>query len=185
MTDTYRNHLSSFGIALQFMTRLPGLTRAGWTQERERASVGFYPACGVVSGLIAACVYWLAAHVFAAPLASLLAVATAILVTGALHEDGLADVCDGVGGGKTRDKALAIMKDSQIGVYGTLGLILFIGAKILAKITMPAIATDVLAVRSTTTRKKPCVSSFLNADHARWMTMMINSGATNWSPVFT
>ncbi len=137
MTDNFHNHLSSFTIALQFMTRLPGLPNAGWTKEREQASVGFYPASGVVVGLIAALVYWLAVQMFAGPLACLLAVAAAVLVTGALHEDGLADVCDGIGGGQSRDKALAIMKDSHIGVYGTLGLILFIGAKIFALSSLP------------------------------------------------
>ena len=138
MNDSFRNQLSTFAIALQFMTRLPGLGATGWTRDRERASVGYYAAAGVVIGTIAALVYWLAGQLFPPLLTSLLAVATAIMITGALHEDGLADICDGIGGGQTRDKALAIMKDSRIGAYGTLGLMVFVGAKVIALSSLPA-----------------------------------------------
>ncbi|MEM9471163.1 MAG: adenosylcobinamide-GDP ribazoletransferase [Pseudomonadota bacterium] len=138
MNDKFSNQFSTFAIALQFMTRLPGLSRAGWTAERERASVGYYAAAGLVIGSIAAIAYWLASQLFPPLLSSLVAVAAASLVTGALHEDGLADVCDGVGGGQTRDRALAIMRDSRIGAYGTLGLIVFVGAKVVALSSLPA-----------------------------------------------
>ncbi len=138
MNENIRNQLSSFAMALQFMTRLPGLDRAGWTRDRELASVGFYPAAGAVIGAIAGIAYWLASLMFPPVLSALVAVAAAIMVTGALHEDGLADVCDGVGGGQTRDKALAIMKDSRIGAYGVLGLMLFVGAKVVALSGLPA-----------------------------------------------
>lgn len=145
MNDNFHNHLSSFTIALQFMTRLPGLNNSGWTEERERESVGYYSAAGIVVGVFAALVYWLAAQMFDGLLASLLAVAATVVVTGALHEDGLADVCDGIGGGQTRDQTLAIMKDSRIGAYGTIGLILFIGAKIFALSSFsPAVAIAAL-----------------------------------------
>ncbi len=153
MNDNFRKQLSSFAIALQFMTRLPGLNNAEWSKERERASVGYYPASGAVIGLIAAIVYWLAAQIFSGTLASLLAVAAAVLVTGGLHEDGLADVCDGVGGGQNREKALAIMKDSHIGAYGTLGLILVIAAKVFALASLtPAIAVVALVGAHVTSR---------------------------------
>ena len=153
MNDDFRNHLSSFTIALQFMTRLPGLNVSGWTEERERESVGFYSAAGAIVGIITALVYWLSAQMFDGGLSSLIAVAAAVLVTGALHEDGLADVCDGIGGGQTRDKALAIMKDSRIGAYGTIGLILFIGAKIFALSSLsPAVAVAALVGAHTASR---------------------------------
>ena len=63
-------------------------------------------------------------------IAAILAVTMQILMTGALHEDGLADVCDGFGGGRTRDEKLAIMRDSRLGTYGALGLILSLGLRI-------------------------------------------------------
>lgn len=145
MNDKLSNQLLTFATALQFMTRLPGLSGAGWTAERERASVGYYAATGMIIGSIAAIGYWLASQLFPPLLSSLVAVAAAIAVTGALHEDGLADVCDGVGGGQTRDKAMAIMRDSRIGAYGTLGLIVVVGAKVIALSSLPA-AIAILAL---------------------------------------
>ncbi len=145
MNDKLSNQFLIFATALQFMTRLPGLSGAGWTAERERASVGYYAAAGLVIGSIAAIAYWLASELFPPLLSSLVAVAAAIAVTGALHEDGLADVCDGVGGGHSRDKALAIMRDSRIGAYGTLGLIVFVGAKVIALSSLP-VAIAIMAL---------------------------------------
>jgi len=167
MNDNTRNQLSSFAIALQFMTRLPGLNTSAWTKQRERASVGYYPASGVIIGIIAAIVYWLAAQMFAGPLSSLLAVAAAVLVTGALHEDGLADVCDGVGGGSTRDKALAIMKDSRIGAYGTLGLIMFVGAKVFALSSLPPSIAVVALVGAHATSRAAILGVLATARYAR------------------
>lgn len=167
MNDNFRNHLSSFTIALQFMTRLPGLTGSGWTKERERSSVGYYPASGIIVGLIAGMVYWLAAQIFSVALSSLLAISAAVLVTGALHEDGLADVCDGIGGGQTRDKALAIMKDSHIGAYGTLGLILFAGAKILALSSLPAAVAIAALVGAHATSRAAILGILATSRYAR------------------
>ena len=167
MSDNFRNRLSTFAIALQFMTRLPGLGNADWTKERERASVGYYPASGVVVGIIAALVYWPASQAFAPLLASLIAVAAAIITTGALHEDGLADVCDGIGGGQTRDKALAIMKDSHIGAYGTLGLIVLVGAKVIALSSLPAAMAIVALVGAHATSRAAILGVLATAHYAR------------------
>jgi adenosylcobinamide-GDP ribazoletransferase len=77
---------------------------------------------GIVVGLAGATVYWLAARANVPPLpASALAIAATILVTGAMHEDGLADAADGFGG-KTREQKLEIMRDSRIGTYGACAL---------------------------------------------------------------
>ena len=70
-------------------------------------------------------VYGLASYVFPAEAAAILALAARLLVTGALHEDGLADFFDGFGGGTDRSRILAIMKDSHIGSYGVIGLICY------------------------------------------------------------
>ena len=72
-----------------------------------------------------ALVLWLASFVLPFPVAVLLALCSRLLVTGALHEDGLADFLDGFGGGTDRTRILAIMKDSHIGSYGVIGLILY------------------------------------------------------------
>jgi adenosylcobinamide-GDP ribazoletransferase len=167
MTDNFRNQLSTFAIALQFMTRLPGLGKTGWTRERERASVGYYPASGVVIGIVAALVYWLASQFFPPLLSSLTAVATAIMTTGALHEDGLADICDGIGGGQTRDKALVIMKDSRIGAYGTLGLIVFVGAKVVALSSLPSAMVIAALVGAHATSRAAILGVLATAHYAR------------------
>jgi adenosylcobinamide-GDP ribazoletransferase len=84
--------------------------------------VKYFPAVGLGVGLASAVVWWLAGAIWGPLIAALLAVATSIVVTGALHEDGLADTADGFGGGWTVEKRLAIMKDSRIGTYGALAL---------------------------------------------------------------
>ena len=167
MSDNLRNQLSTFAIALQFMTRLPGLDGSGWSKDRERASVGYYAASGAVIGIIAAIVYWLAIQLFSPLLASLIAVTAAIIVTGALHEDGLADVCDGVGGGQNLDKALAIMKDSRIGAYGTIGLIVFIGAKVLALSDLPGTMAMLALVAGHAASRAAILGILATASYAR------------------
>lgn len=67
-----------------------------------------------------------------------LAVASGVLLTGALQEDGLADVCDGLGGGTTRARALAIMQDSCVGAYGVIGLVMMVGLRWQAMAALPA-----------------------------------------------
>lgn len=110
-----------FFIALQFFTRLP-IPRwvgfeAAWLQHASR----YFPLVGLVVAALTATVYALAARVWPAPVAALLSTAAGIYATGAFHEDGFADLCDGFGGGHTRERVLEIMKDSRIGAYGAIG----------------------------------------------------------------
>lgn len=128
-------HFRYFLIATQFLTRLPIPARlqSVWTMEDLRDSVHMFPLVGVLVGLGASLVYAAAVFCNLPPvIAAILAVATQILMTGALHEDGLADVCDGFGGGRTAEEKLAIMRDSRLGTYGAIGLILSLGLRISA-----------------------------------------------------
>ena len=98
-----------------------------------------YPAVGAVVGAIGGLSLLAAAALqLPAPAAALLAVAVTILVTGALHEDGLADVADGFGGGRDRAHKLAIMRDSRIGSYGVLALVLSVALRAAALATIAA-----------------------------------------------
>lgn len=112
--------------ALMFFTRLP-LWRIATVERRyfERV-VPLWPLAGWLTGGVMALVAW-CADVLAVPagVAVALALTARCLLTGALHEDGFADFCDGFGGGTTRERTLAIMKDSHIGTYGVLGLVLY------------------------------------------------------------
>ncbi len=89
--------------------------------------VDYWPLVGWLTGGAAALAFWLASAFLPAATAAWIAVGTRLLLTGALHEDGLADFCDGFGGGTTRERTLAIMKDSHVGTYGVLGLLFLVG----------------------------------------------------------
>ncbi len=131
-------------VAIQFLTRLP-VPAGVYAPARMAASPRWYPAAGALVGGIAALVWGAAAAVFPPLLAALLTTAASVLVTGALHEDGLADTCDGLGGA-TPERALAIMRDSRIGTYGVLGLGFVLGAKVLALAALPAAAVPLVLV---------------------------------------
>ncbi len=126
-----------FFIALQFFTRLPipgwvGF-EAAWLQHASR----YFPLVGVVVAAIAAGVYYAAALVLPAPVAAVLSTAASIYITGAFHEDGFADTCDGLGGGMTKERALEIMKDSRVGAYGAIGIVCMLATKLSALATLP------------------------------------------------
>lgn len=129
-----------FLIALQFLTRLPVRMATSWTMADLAASAPMFPLIGVLIGSIGASVY-VVAFLFGLPpvLAGGLAIAVLILSTGALHEDGLADVADGFGGGHDRGKKLLIMRDSRLGSYGAIALViaLFLRIGCLAALAAP------------------------------------------------
>lgn len=118
-------------------------------------TVRVWPVVGLLVGALAGLALWLGAQFGLHPLAaSFLGLAVAALATGALHEDGLADVADGFGGGADKTKKLRIMRDSRIGVYGVLALILVIGFKggALGGFTGPGLAAVALIVAHTLSR---------------------------------
>jgi adenosylcobinamide-GDP ribazoletransferase len=118
-----------FLLATGVLTRLPVAATASEEGTIAEASWAF-PAVGAGIGMIAALVLFVASSFnIGAWSAALLALVTAGLITGALHEDGLADTADGFGGGRTRDDKLAIMRDSRSGTYGVLALIFSIGLR--------------------------------------------------------
>jgi adenosylcobinamide-GDP ribazoletransferase len=116
-------------IALQFFTRVPIPRWVGFEPEWLHHSARYFPAVGALVGLVGACVFG-AAHLLFGPLvAALLCIVATVLLTGGFHEDGFADTCDGLGGHVSRARALEIMKDSRIGAYGAIGLVLMLGLK--------------------------------------------------------
>jgi len=123
--------------ALQFFTRIPVPAWVGYSDAQLNASARYFPLVGALVGGACAGVYWLAARVFPTTVAVLLGLAAGIWLTGAFHEDGLADTCDGLGGGSTRERALEIMKDSRIGSYAAVGLVLVLLGKYAALISLP------------------------------------------------
>jgi adenosylcobinamide-GDP ribazoletransferase len=140
--------LRLFFIALQFFTRLPIPRWVGFEAEWLNHASRYFPLVGLVVGGIAAAVYAAAALFVPAPVAAVLSTAATIYITGAFHEDGFADTCDGLGGGMTRERALEIMKDSRVGAYGAIGIVCMLLAKCTALSMLPpayAIAALLLA----------------------------------------
>jgi adenosylcobinamide-GDP ribazoletransferase len=129
-----------FFIALQFFTRLPIPRWVGFEPHWLHHASRYFPLVGLVVGIFAAAVYWAAAQVLPPAVAVLLSTAAGIYLTGAFHEDGFADTCDGLGGGMTRERALEIMKDSRIGAYGAIGILLLLAVKCAALAHLPPLA---------------------------------------------
>jgi len=113
--------------ALIFFTRLPFWRLHEPPKECYRTVVEHWPLAGWLTGGLMAATLYFGSMVFPYAIAVLLAIVVRLLVTGALHEDGLADFLDGFGGGGSdRNRILAIMKDSHIGTYGVIGLIMYV-----------------------------------------------------------
>jgi adenosylcobinamide-GDP ribazoletransferase len=118
-----------FMTAVQFLTRLPTPQFKAFEPAWLARSARYFPLVGVLVGVINVAAWWIASRILPTTVAVGLTVALSVLLTGAFHEDGFADVCDGFGGGGTRDRVLAIMKDSRIGAYGAIGIVLMLGLK--------------------------------------------------------
>lgn len=124
-----RARWSEAQIALMLLTRLPAGRLTGQAPALADGTWAF-PLVGLVVGLIGAITFAIANAIgLAIPIAVGLALAMGVLATGGLHEDGLADVADGFGGGRDKAHKLDIMRDSRIGSYGTLALILSMGLR--------------------------------------------------------
>lgn len=117
-----RTQLEYFFAALRFFTRLPVPAWVGHSETQLNHATRYFPLVGWIVGLIGVLATWLAAKVLPPSMAVLLGMTATLLATGAFHEDGFADSCDGFGGGWSKEEALAIMKDSRIGSYGAIGI---------------------------------------------------------------
>ncbi|MDE1897217.1 MAG: adenosylcobinamide-GDP ribazoletransferase [Rhodospirillales bacterium] len=124
-------------LAFMLLSRLP-MGRME-TPPPMANSVWAYPVVGAVLGAASGLVFWLAVRVGLPPLAAaLLALGASVGLTGAMHEDGLADMTDGFGGGRTIAAKLEIMRDSRIGSYGVVALVLTLGLRAACLAALPA-----------------------------------------------
>lgn len=112
--------------ALMFLTRIPVPAWVGHSATQLNQSARYFPLAGLVVGAISALAYVAAATLLPHQVAVALALVAAVLATGAFHEDGFADTCDGLGGGQSREEALRIMQDSRVGAYGAIGIALML-----------------------------------------------------------
>jgi adenosylcobinamide-GDP ribazoletransferase len=116
--------------AIQFFTCLPVPGWVDHSEEHLRGAIHYLPVIGLVVGCSGAATLLLGSLLWPPLVAVVASTVVTILLTGALHEDGLADAMDGFGGGQTRDQALVIMKDPRIGVFGALALVLALLLKV-------------------------------------------------------
>jgi len=134
-----RKQIHIFLHALMFYTRIPVPFRIPYSDEMLNRSTRYFPLIGLLVGGIGAGVYALALLVFPPALALLLSMVSTIFVTGAFHEDGFADFCDGFGGGyMSPERILEIMKDSRLGTYGAVGLVFMLAIKFTSLNALPA-----------------------------------------------
>ncbi len=123
-----RHELRLAAVALQFLTRVPVRLDA-FDPQWLHASARHFPLVGAAVGAFGAAVLLLALLAWPPLVAVGLSMAATVWLTGGFHEDGLADTCDGLGGAVSRERALATMKDSRLGSYGALGLLLTLALK--------------------------------------------------------
>ena len=125
----WRRELEYFFGAVRFFTRLPVPAWVGHSDEALNRATRYFPAVGLVVGLIAALVFALCSVFWPKTLAVLAAMAATLYATGAFHEDGWSDMVDGFGGGWEKAQVLTIMKDSRIGSFGAVALVMMLLAK--------------------------------------------------------
>lgn len=181
---TRMNGVRHFLLALQFFTRVPVTGRlaqwVGFSPQMLRASAAHFPGVGWVVGAAGAVVFVLAVQGVPPLVAALLSTIATVLLTGAFHEDGLADLADGLGGSADRDRALEIMKDSRIGAFGAIALVLALGFKLalLSAIALQGAHAVVVALLAghVLSRLAPL---FL----IRWLPYVGDSGASKSKPL--
>jgi len=146
--------------AFQYFTRLPLPAWVGHSAEHLQGAARYLSLVGVVVGGVGALAFWATSLLLPTPLPAILSTVITVLLTGAFHEDGLADTFDGLGGGATRERALEIMKDSRVGTYGLLALVLTLLIKIAALNAVP-VAMAPLALIAGHAFSRACAVSLL------------------------
>ncbi|TAH25518.1 MAG: adenosylcobinamide-GDP ribazoletransferase [Cytophagales bacterium] len=127
-----KEEIKIFFTALMFYTRIPCPKDIDHSPEYINKATRYFPLIGWIVGTISFLIFWLSSFLFDINISVIFSFIAGVLVTGAFHEDGLADVFDGFGGGWTKTKILDIMKDSRVGAYGVIALIFLFSLKFFA-----------------------------------------------------
>jgi len=162
-----RRELAAFFAALGYFTRLPVPGWVGYSPDGLARAARYLPAVGLLVGGAGALVFWLASQVWPQAVAVVFAMVATIALTGAFHEDGLADTADGLGGGWDKAKILAIMKDSRVGSYGVIAVILALLGKYALLSTLPAGQVVAALIAGHAVSRFCAVSLMATMDYAR------------------
>jgi adenosylcobinamide-GDP ribazoletransferase len=146
LLSKFRHEWHAFLNSLRFFTRIRVPDRIPHSAELSNHAGRYFPAIGLIVGLICAVTFGIAMMVFPQGVSISLAMATGIFVTGAFHEDGLSDMTDGFGGGWEKARILEIMKDSRVGNYGVIAIVLTLLIKFTCLSTMNAAWVPVLLI---------------------------------------
>lgn len=136
-----KKELKILGSSILYFSRLTFPFKVKYNKDYQQKVLTWLPLIGLMVGGIGALVYYICFLFLPPTLSLVLSITSMVLTTGAFHEDGFADVCDAFGGGYTKEQRLKIMKDSRIGAYAAIGLILLFALKIL---TLAEIHSDVV-----------------------------------------
>ncbi len=132
-----RKSWEDFRVACAFLTVFPVAGSLSIDDQRLGRSMGLFPAVGLALGLLLVVCNWLLAPLLPRAVLDCLLLLLLILATGALHLDGIADMIDGLAGGRDRESSLRIMKDSRVGAMGVVGLVMVLLLKYLSLYHLP------------------------------------------------
>jgi adenosylcobinamide-GDP ribazoletransferase len=176
--DWARRQVSLLLCAVQFLTRVPTPALIDFQPEWITRSARYFPLVGQGVGGVSALVLLAADRLWSGPVAAVLALAAGLLITGAFHEDGLADTFDGLGGGQTPERRLEIMRDSRIGTYGACALMLALAIKGAVLATTPAWTSALLLLAAHGLGRAAAVMTMRLTPYAA-----VNNEAGKWKPV--
>jgi adenosylcobinamide-GDP ribazoletransferase len=161
------DELRYFFTALGYFTRVPVPRWVGFEAHYLNAAARYFPLVGVAVGGVGALVYLAALRVLPVGVAVLLSMAAVLVLTGAFHEDGLADSVDAFGGAYTREDVLRIMRDSRIGAYGAIALVVALALKWQTLAALPPLRAAWLMVGAHAASRTAAISYLLTLDYVR------------------
>ncbi len=141
-----KRELQVFLTAVMYFTKIPCPSWVDHSAEYLNESSRYFSLVGIIVGAVGGSVYYLFDFIFPHSVSILLSMLATVWLTGAFHEDGLADMFDGFGGGWTKEKILEIMKDSRIGTFGVVGLTGILALKFVSLNSLPSYAIPLLLV---------------------------------------
>jgi adenosylcobinamide-GDP ribazoletransferase len=164
-----------------FFTRLPVPSAAEWDPADLQRGAAYFPLVGWLVGGVAALGWWLGVLVWPPLVASGVSLAATLLLTGAFHEDGWADVCDGFGGGTSRERVLEIMRDSRVGAFGAIGVVVLLGLKWQSVAALPGALVPAVLIAAHAVSRAAAVSLMATLLYVREESVKAKPMATSLS----
>lgn len=162
-----KRQIQLFLTALMFYTRIPVPASVGYSEDNLNRSTRYFPLIGWIVGGVGALAFFLSSYLLPVNIAIIISMVATIWITGCFHEDGFADFCDAFGGGWTKQRILDIMKDSRIGTYGAVALILILGTKFFSIAALPVAQVPLILWAGHSISRLACVNMIYLSSYAR------------------